>query len=96
MSSRIPVHCELIDVCLGLRQRVIAEALQRYAILLQEALGVLPFSEDPAQFIHLPRVCHNQKAGEVVLVCLDAFLCIICENCCAKIGPQSASLSTRV
>ena len=68
MSSRIPVHCELIDVCLGLRQRVIAEALQRYAILLQEALSILPFSEDPAQLIHLRTLCKlDDKASAVLL-----------------------------
>lgn len=89
MSSRIPVHCELIDVCLGLRQRVIAEALQRYAILLQEALSILPF----------PKI---RLSSSTCALCaswmtkLPPFFCITCENCCAKIGPQSASLSTRV
>ena len=68
MSSRIPVHCELIDICLGLRQRVIAEALQRYAILLQEALSVLPLSEDPAQFIQLRTLRKlDGKAAAVLL-----------------------------
>ena len=28
----------------------------------------------PVQFIHLPRVSYHKEAGEVVLVCFDAFL----------------------